>query len=223
MERARPHFAAVVGLIALTFLYVSYGMPDETPQESADKTAGQFLEKIPYALEGWTGRDVGVDEHAFNILSKDADGWLVREYRRGEDRIFLSLVTTVDQRKLFRVHIPDICLPAQGWSVMERSSQTVQLAPGRSLLATSLLAEKAGYKSQVLYWFSSGNRFIDSKVLHRFLLVWDGVMGERTPGTLIEITAPLVGNDRKQAFRVQEDFAQLLQPFLPAEPDGSSV
>jgi EpsI family protein len=223
MEQAKPHFAAVVGLIALTFLYVSYGMPDDTPDLSGNKTAAQFLERIPYALEGWTGRDVAVDEHAFTILSKDADGWLVREYRRGEDRIILSLVTTADQRKLFRVHIPDICLPAQGWSVMERSSQRMQLAPGRSLLATSLLAEKGGYKSQILYWFTSGNRFIESKILHRFLLVWDGVMGERTPGTLIEITAPLPGKDRKQAFQVQEAFAQLLQPFLPASQKDSSA
>jgi len=223
MERPRSHFVAVVGLIALTFLYVSYGVPDDTPDVSGDKTVGQFLEKIPYDLEGWTGRDVSVDEHAFTILNKDADGWLVREYRRGDDQIFLSLVTTVDQRKLFRVHIPDICLPAQGWSVMERSGQTVQLAPGQALLATSLLAEKAGYKSQVLYWFSSGNRFIESKILHRLFLVWDGVTGARTPGTLIEITAPLGGKDRKQVFQVQEAFAQLLQPFLPASLDSSSA
>jgi EpsI family protein len=221
MERARFHFAAVVGLITLTFLYVSYGMPEDTPDLSVNPTAAQFLEGIPYSLEGWTGRDVAVDEHAFTILSKDADGWLVREYRRGEDRIILSLVTTVDQRKLFRVHIPDICLPAQGWMVMERSGQTVQLAPGRSLLGTSLLAEKGGLKSQVLYWFTSGNRFIESKILHRLLLVWDGVIGERTPGTLIEITAPLGGKDRKQVFQVQEGFAQLLVPFLPVMGSSS--
>ena len=174
-----------------------------------------YLKSLPYTIEGWTGRDLPIDDHAFTILSKDADAWMVREYSKGEERVVLAMVTTFDQRKLFRVHIPDICLPAQGWSVKKRSAQPVQLSQAQKVVATSLLAEKNGRNNQVLYWFTSNNRFVESKIYHRILLVWDGVMGARTPGTLVEVIAPLVGNDRKRTFLFQERFLQDLAPFLP--------
>ena len=214
MEISGRHFSVVAGCLILAGWLTTIGLPSEATAPEGGSLPS-YLKSLPYTIEGWTGRDLPIDDHAFTILSKDADAWIVREYSKGEERVVLSMVTTLDQRKLFRVHIPDICLPAQGWSVKERSAQAVQLAPEQSIVATSLLAEKNGRNSQVLYWFTSNNRFVESKIYHRLLLVWDGVMGEQTPGTLIEVTAPLAGQDRKRTFSVQEGFLQHLAPFLP--------
>ena len=132
----------------------------------------------------------------FTILSRDADQWLVREYRKDKQVLILSLVATLDQRKLFRVHIPDICLPAQGWAVKERATQTLGLSSETSVLVTSLLTEKDNLSAQVLYWFTSDQHVVANKILHRLLLVWDGIVGDRTPGVLYELTGLLAPRDR---------------------------
>lgn len=199
----------------LAWLVTASGVTQVASSKERAAALPAYVDMLPYSIGGWEGRDVQIDDHAFTILNRDADAWLVREYAKGDARVILSLVTTLDQRKLFRVHIPDICLPAQGWAVKERLAQPVNLTPDQTILATSLLAEKDHITSQVVYWFTANNRVVESKILHRLLLVWDGIVGDRTPGTLIELTSPLAGHNRKMVSEVQEEFAQLLAPFFP--------
>ena len=199
----------------LAWVATASGVATVSTQEESAASLPAYVDTLPYSIGGWEGRDVPIDDHAFTILNRDADAWLVRVYSKGESQVILSLVTTLDQRKLFRVHIPDICLPAQGWVVKERLGHTIHLLPDQPILATSLLAEKDQQTSQVVYWFTSNNRVVESKIHHRLLMVWDGVVGDRTPGTLIELTSPLMGHNRKAVSIMQEEFAQLLAPFFP--------
>ena len=217
MEISRAHYGAVVSLIFCAWAVTASGL-HQGAESATDQVRPlpNYVETLPYILGDWEGRDVPIDDHAFTILNRDADAWIVREYTKGTARVILSLVTTVDQRKLFRVHIPDICLPAQGWEVKERVAQPLHLNQSQPIMATSLLAEKDRRTSQVVYWFTSNNRVIESKILHRLLMVWDGVVGQRTPGTLIELTSPLMGQNRKAVLQTQEEFAQLVLPFFPA-------
>lgn len=214
MEKRTPHFAAVACLIAGTVLYTQ--MPASAPSEpAADSALEATFGRVPRSIDGWVGRDVAIDENAFTILTRDADAWIVREYRRDGEIMWLSMVMTRDQRKLFRVHIPDICLPSQGWSVVDRSLQNVRIGLQGTVTATRLIAQKGDIKTQVLYWFTSSNRAVESKILHRLLLVWDGVMGERTRGTLIQVSAPVQRGDWKNTLRLEADFIHTMSPHFP--------
>ncbi len=214
MEKRTRHVAVIICLMVATLLLTHFSATQ--PREVSESVqGGASFDQVPRAIEGWVARDVQVDEKAFTILDRDADAWMVREYRRDGDVVLLSMVMTKDQRKLFRVHIPDICLPAQGWSVMDRDLQEVQLGPSRSLVATRLMTKKGNLTSQVLYWFTSNTRVVESKILHRLLLVWDGVMGERTPGTIIQVMSPIRGSSRENVQQLQEDFIEMMFPYFP--------
>lgn len=214
MEKRTRHFAAVACLILGTLLYTQ--LPASAPLEPAASSGEEpTFNRVPQSIDRWIGRDVTIDENAFTILTRDADAWIVREYRRDREMMWLSMVMTRDQRKLFRVHIPDICLPAQGWSVLDRSPQKIQIGPQGTVTATKLIAQKGNITSQVLYWFTSNNRAVESKMLHRLLLVWDGVMGERTPGTLIQVSAPILRGDWKETLRLQTNFIRTMSPYFP--------
>lgn len=215
MEKRTRHVAVIICLMFAT-LVVTHFSANQPPEISESVQGGASFDQVPRAIEGWVARDVQVDEKAFTILKRDADAWMVREYRRDGDVVLLSMVMATDQRKLFRVHIPDICLPAQGWSVMDRNLQEIPLGPSRSLVATRLMTKKGNVTSQVLYWFTSNTRVVESKIIHRLLLVWDGVMGERTPGTLIQVMSPTRGSSRENVQQLQADFIEMMFPYFPA-------
>jgi len=213
MEKRTLHFTAVACLIVGTLLYTK--LPASAPSGSlASSEAEASFDRVPPSVDGWVGRDVTIDENAFTILTRDADAWIVREYRRDGEIMWLSMVMTRDQRKLFRVHIPDICLPAQGWSVVDRNLHAALVGPQGTVTATRLIAQKGNIQSQILYWFTSNNRAVESKMLHRLLLVWDGVMGERTPGTLIQVSAPVVRGDWQDTLRRQAQFIEMMSPYF---------
>ncbi len=177
MEKRTRHFAAVACLILGALFYTQ--LPAFAPSAPAASSAAEAsFDRVPRSVGGWVGRDVAIDENAFTILTRDADAWIVRQYGREREIMWLSMVMTRDQRKLFRVHIPDICLPAQGWSIVDRSLQEIRIGTQGTVTATRLIAQKGNVQTQVLYWFTSNNRAVESKMLHRLLLVWDGVMGE---------------------------------------------
>ncbi len=216
MEKRTRHVAVIICLMLATFLLTHTHFLANQPRELSESVqGGANFDRVPRAIEGWVARDVQVDEKAFTILKRDADAWMVREYRRDGDVVLLSMVMATDQRKLFRVHIPDICLPAQGWSVMDRNLQEIPLGPSRSLVATRLMTKKGNLTSQVLYWFTSNTRVVESKIIHRLLLVWDGVMGERTPGTLIQVMSPVRGSNRENVQQLQADFIEMMFPYFP--------
>ncbi len=214
MEKRTRHFAAVACLILGALFYTQ--LPASAPSAPAASSAAEAsFDRVPRSVGGWVGRDVAIDENAFTILTRDADAWIVRQYGREREIMWLSMVMTRDQRKLFRVHIPDICLPSQGWSIVDRSLQQIRIGQQGTVTATRLIAQKGNVQTQVLYWFTSNNRAVESKMLHRLLLVWDGVMGERTPGTLIQVMAPILRGDRDGALRRQAQFIQTMSPHFP--------
>lgn len=216
MEKDTRHFATLISLMVGTLLltYLPNYTDTNTSEAMPNHVSIDDYSKIPYSINGWQGRDVQIDENAFTILQRDADQWLVREYRRGTERMILSLVSTVDQRKLFRVHIPDICLPAQGWTIIARSTHKLALGDTSPFLTTKLLAHKGTTDTQVLYWFTSSNRIAESKFFHRLLLVWDGITGARTAGTLVQVTTPLENQDPEDLLHLQEEFLALMHPFF---------
>ena len=213
MEKRRWHLAAIIVLIVGTWVLTVQATPEVLTVLPAE-TATMDYATIPYSINGWTGRDVQIEDNAFTILNRDADFWMVREYHKGHDRMVLSLVSTLDQRKLFRIHIPDICLPAQGWTIADHSTHRLNLEHHDPFLITKLLANKGTTKSQVLYWFTSSDRVAESKIWHRLLLVWDGITGERTPGTLIQVTAPITDKDRNTTLKLQEEFLEIMYPYF---------
>jgi len=214
MEKRTLHFTAIACLIAGTLLYTQFQASGPSELAASSETDAGF-DRVPPSVDGWVGRDVTIDENAFTILTRDADAWIVREYHRDGEIMWLSMVMTRDQRKLFRVHIPDICLPAQGWSVVDRNLHAVLVGPQGTVTATRLIAQKGDIQSQILYWFTSNNRVVESKMLHRLLLIWDGVMGERTPGTLIQVSAPVLRGDWQGTLRRQAHFIEMMSPYFP--------
>lgn len=214
MDRRHRHLLAALALILLALAY-GWGPWPAAPAPDARAEPVGDLSVIPRETGGWKGRDMMVDESAFTILTRDADAWLVREYAgKGKELVWLSLVTTRDQRKLFRVHIPEICYPAQGWTILDRSASELRVDGHGTIRAIKLVAHKGSVRTLVLYWFTSNRRYVSNTFLHRLLLVWDGIVGQMTPGTLIQISSPMADGGEDSTMRTGARFMSVFYPHI---------
>ncbi|MEI6070692.1 MAG: exosortase C-terminal domain/associated protein EpsI [Verrucomicrobiae bacterium] len=83
------------------------------------------------------------------------------------------------------IHRPEVCLPAQGWTIISRGVVRVPLANGQSLEVMQLVLSRpievrAGdirtLNSVFLYWFVGDRVTTPSHVMRLFLTSWDRVV-----------------------------------------------
>jgi hypothetical protein len=128
------------------------------------------------------------------------------------------------------IHRPELCLPAQGWSIDRRETIPVRLADGRSI---TVMADHISRPVEIspgvmktlpslyCYWFV-GNGVSTSSHLHRLLLTsWDRVIHHKNHRwAYIAVSAPVLqgfmpnGKDAKATQKMIIDFIAALAPSV---------
>lgn len=87
------------------------------------------LDKIPYNIGDWIGKDTEIRQEALKIL--DANCTLSRVYRnyKTQHTATLLLVQCADARSLLG-HYPPVCYPSQGWSEISSEPGSVPKSYG---------------------------------------------------------------------------------------------
>ena len=124
------------------------------------------------------------------------------------------------QRKGDSIHSPKNCYPGSGWQTVNSGLETIEVtaSPARTITVNRYIIQKGLDKRVVLYWYQSRGRVYASEYWGKIYLVLDSIMKNRTDGSLVRISAPVVDSveatlERERAF-VQDAFPLLTQ-FLP--------
>lgn len=124
-------------------------------------------------------------------------------------RIMLSLAYGSDQRGSLQAHKPEVCYPAQGFTLEKNEPALLQTKfgaiPARRLYTTMRMRHEP-----VTYWFTVGDRAVQGKLQKRLVEITFGLTGRIPDGMLFRVSS--IDSDQARAYRVQEQFvADLLQ------------
>ncbi|HVC46128.1 MAG TPA: EpsI family protein [Terracidiphilus sp.] len=203
------YISVIVLLVATVLMLRVHGDADVIP-------SSEPLSLFPHAIEGYTGRDITIDQATLDVLGNG--DFLSRIYTRPASVLPIGLFIAYfpSQRTGSTIHSPKHCLPGAGWYF--DSSKYVELTDdsGKTHKVGEYVVSNGDQKQFVIYWYQAHGRSVASEYMAKFYLVEDAMRMDRTDGSLIRVMSPIDPLQGTPAARARvEAFTKRLMPVLP--------
>lgn len=189
--------------------------------KAADRGPAIDLETmVPRRFGGWReeSRPVAqvINPQTRELLDKLYSQILSRTYVNAEGyRIMLSIAYGNDQRGDLQAHKPEVCYPAQGFTLQSMTAALLATEFG-SIPATRLFTTMGQRKEPVTYWFTVGDSAVQSAIQKRIVEFRYGLTGQIPDGMLFRVSS--IDGDQARAFQFQDQFVtELLGAVAPAD------
>lgn len=173
---------------------------------------------VPAEFGGWREQRQNftqvVNPQTKELLDKLYSQILSRTYVNANGyRIMLSIAYGNDQRGDLQAHKPEVCYPAQGFTL--KSNEPAMLKTAFGVIPARRLDTFLGPRPEpVTYWFTMGDRAVDSAFYKRLVQLRYGITGQIPDGMLFRVSS--IDPDPARAYRVQEQFVEQLLQAIPA-------
>jgi EpsI family protein len=157
-----------------------------------------------------------VNPQTQQLLDKLYSQVLVRTYVDTQGyRVMLSLAYGDDQRGGLQAHKPEVCYPAQGFTLL--SNAVVEVATPFGNVAGRRLGTRLGSRIEpVTYWIAVADRTVSSRMEHRLIEIRLGLTGQVPYGLLFRVSS--IDDNAERAYREQERFvSDLLAAVSPQD------
>ena len=208
-----------IGLLICALMFAaSVGAIVARPtQKVADEHAVSLVSIVPQQFGEW--REVPqavqvVNPQTQELLDRLYSQILARTYVNASGyRIMLSLAYGSDQRGALQAHKPEICYPAQGFTLHSNEPALIQTAFGE--IPARRLSTSLGQRHEpVTYWFTVGDKASPSQLEKRLVEMRFALTGRIPDGMLFRVSS--IDPDQARAYRIQEQFVlQLLNEVSP--------
>lgn len=207
-----PVYRAIV--LAGLMVAASVGGIAARPAAKQTVAAPKFLleEMVPRQFGGWhelPRQSVQVvNPQTKVLLDKLYSQLLTRTYADESGyRIMLSIAYGDDQRGDLQAHKPEVCYPAQGFTL--HGNVQAQLETPFGEIAVRRLQTSLGQRVEpVTYWFTVGETAIMNKLQHRMVEIRLGLMGQIPDGLLVRISS--IDENPGRAAQAHDAFAAAL-------------
>ncbi len=179
---------------------------------------------LPLTLGEWRGQDLAMDADVLELLN--LTDHVMRVYARtGAPEsaqqaapVWLYVGYYASQRTGATYHSPKNCLPGGGWQFQSMEVVTGAIPGLPDTPINKVVIEKGLDRQLILYWYQDRGRVIASEYAAKVYLVWDAMTRNRTDGSLVRISTPVVDSP-ESAFEHALAFLQAswnpLAPHLP--------
>jgi len=157
-----------------------------------------------------------VNPQTQELLDKLYSQTLARVYVNTQGyRIMLSLAYGSDQRGSLQAHKPEVCYPAQGFT-LQRNEASELATPFGAIPARRLFTTLGARQEPVTYWFTVGDKAVQGTTQKRLVDLRYALTGRIPDGMLFRVSS--IDPDQGRANQFQDQFVnQLLQAVSPAE------
>ncbi len=118
------------------------------------------------------------------------------------ERIMLSIAYGGNQQDGLQVHKPEVCYPAQGFEVLEKSTSVLTL-PNREIPVVRLLTRLGPRIEPITYWITVGNKVPGSGISKKMEKITLGLSGKVPDGMLVRVSN--IG-EKNSGFKLHERF-----------------
>lgn len=187
-----------------------------TPVMGTSKEMEPLATSVPTQFGEWTEiksaivqADLTAMEDGKKSIEQPYDDVLTRTYvNKAGDQVMLALAYAKEQRQDVKIHLPEVCYPAQGYQVVSNiPTSLVVLSSGGAVPGKRLLTTGNGRTEAVSYWVRIGDAYPQGGLATRLKIFRDGIGGNVTDGMLVR--ASMLINDVKdseRAYHIQEAF-----------------
>ena len=209
-------FLVALALMGGTWLFLaSRSRAETTPVRKS-------FSEFPLSLDGWSGRDLKMDAHVLDLLkltdyvmrayappehARSSDNPFEGQVRQSAAPVWLYVGFYGSQRTGVGYHSPKNCLPGSGWQFASASTVSGVIPGAPQAEVNRVVIEKGFEKQLILYWYQDRGRVIASEYDAKGYLVWDAMTRNRTDGSLVRISTPVVGSE-EEAYRHALAFLQ---------------
>jgi len=203
--KERPYTASLIGLLALTI--VGAGAADRHRQiaKVPDWTS------VPLELAGWKGTLESFEPG----YGDPAESSLLRVYRNERSEPVIVYVGFYnDLSSYLEVHSPEVCYPAQGWTVLSTMRSAEYISARRQFRPQEAVVEKNGQRRLVVWWYNAGSRPFENRIRYVYALLALSSLAGRTDGSMVRIETPLEDKNEERARQRLKDFERIFLPSL---------
>ena len=217
--KLKPTITAVsiFALMALT----AVGAHQLTPTKSlaAEKHWNKLGASIPEQAGDWTKIVSAANMMVSPDLQQKLDEFYSDLYTetfvdtRGYP-IMVSVAYGETQSDQLRVHSPEVCYPAQGFTIVSRKNDTVALPDGRTLPVVRLVTKNQNRVEPVTYWITIGTEVANRGLNRKFAQLRYGLEGFIPDGLLFRVSS--VDRDIEASFKKQDEFIRTIASSVDA-------
>ncbi len=198
-------------IFALTF--------EPTMQRNNQGPKVELESMIPKQFGEWHLEEVAIPMIASpeqeELLKKIYSQILTRTYINNlGQRIMLSVVYGDGMDRQMDVHRPEVCYPAQGFSVSQYSDQVVSTLFG-SLSVRRMVATNGPRVEPISYWIKIGDRTVSNTFERKLQKLKRVFIGGVESGMLARVSS--IEKDQVLAYKEQEAFIIAMLQAMPAE------
>jgi exosortase B len=166
-----------------------------------------------------TQANLATTDEGGNASDQLYDEVVMRTYvnKQGE-QIMLALAYAREQRQDVKLHLPEICYPAQGYKVLSLNQTALSVLPqSSSITGKHMLASGNGRTEAVTYWTRVGRAYPLGGLAMRMQIFRDGLAGQVDDGILVRASS-LVRDDSEAgaAYALQQQFLSQLVAVVHA-------
>ena len=191
-----------------------------TPTLTAGHAVGSLEHGVPAAFGDWrvlpnatAQAHLSTGEEGQALSDQIYDQVVMRTYVNGAgQQVMLALAYAKEQRQEVKLHLPEICYPAQGYRVMALTPALLDVAaPAAPLPGKHMLASGAGRTEAVTYWTRVGAGYPQGGLAMRMQIFRDGLAGKVDDAILVRAST-LVADEAgaPAAYALQQRFLRAL-------------
>jgi EpsI family protein len=213
-------------ILAVLMLGATWGLLESLSHGEPILAKKPFNEFPTEINDRWEGRELGMEQKILDVLK--LSDYMMRVYVPKPDPsldsaalspVWLYVGYYQSQRSGATYHSPKNCLPGAGWQFVESEPTSIAVAPATTITINRAVIQKGLDKQVILYWYQDRGRVISSEYWAKGYMMWDAMTQNRTDGSLIRISLPVV-TTTDDAYRhgvsFLKDIWPLLQEYMPA-------
>jgi EpsI family protein len=160
-------------------------------------------------------RSLVVNPETKELLQKIYSQILTRVYVNSDGRkLMLSIAYGNDQRGGLQAHKPEVCYPAQGFSLNTVSDSAIK-TPYGPLSSRRLETVKGSRYEPVTYWFTMGDNRVLSTFDRRWVEIKSTLTGQIPDGLLFRVSS--IDRNTAAAFKDHDQFVNQLLSSVRAQ------
>lgn len=160
---------------------------------------------------------VGLTTGGNDLASQLYDKIVMRTYANDNgDRVMLAIAYAREQKQDIKIHRPEVCYVAQGFQLLNKTNNTINVSAAKPIKALRLLVSNQNRYETVSYWVRIGDDYPAGGMSARLKILRDGLKGKVLDGVLVRASTAISDPaSAVTAYEKQENFLRELLLSLP--------
>lgn len=140
------------------------------------------------------------------------DDFVFQTYTRDNVSITLYVGYYFSGKKVGAAHDPQVCYPGQGWKLSNKESGHYELKNGEKIKYSTIIAELAGKKELIIYWFQVDDETANNTFVQKMVLFKKKIMRQGESNAFVRISTSLDDTSPQNA---KEHLMSFIDDFYP--------